>query len=186
MYAIICVYDPQVVHMLCYTIILLILVISVSLAVPPTVENAEVSVAVSADSRRAIATYSTGGIYSILGNSTLVFDCNSGWTPALPQVTGIKCMNTALQCLSSWPLVHLYNVMSAHVTNILTNYTPLTVSGWFIPSLVIPTAVLTLILVVVITIIMKRILGMICDFACRCAKQKKLLCIKWHLREMHG
>ena len=96
------------------------LIISVSLAVPPTVENAEVSVAVSAYSRRAIATYSTGGIYSILGNSTLVFDCDSGWTSALPQVTGIKCINNKfcqlsfykeIQCLSGCPLVHLYNVM---------------------------------------------------------------------------
>ena len=78
-----------------------ILSISVSLAVPPTVENAEVSVSVSADSRRAIATYSTGGIYSILGNRTLVFDCDSGWTPVLPQVTGIKCINTTLYCLGS-------------------------------------------------------------------------------------
>lgn len=95
----------------CLTTPCQILIISVSLAVPPTVENAEVSVAVSADSRRAIATYSTGGIYSILGNSTLVFDCDSGWTPALPQVTGIKCINTTLQCLSGCPLVHLYNVM---------------------------------------------------------------------------
>ena len=73
----------------------------VSLAVPPTVENAEVSVSVSADPRRAIATYSTGGIYSILGNRTLVFDCDSGWTPVLPQVTGIKCINTTLYCLDS-------------------------------------------------------------------------------------
>ena len=73
----------------------------VSLAVPPTVENAEVSVSVSADSRRAIAIYSTGGIYSILGNKTLVFGCNSGWTPALPQVTGMKCVNTTLHCLDS-------------------------------------------------------------------------------------
>ena len=84
-----------------YLIQFFLLIISVSLAVPPIVENAEVSVAVSADSKIAIATYSTGGIYSILGNSTLVFDCDSGWTSALPQVTGIKCMNTTLQCLSS-------------------------------------------------------------------------------------
>ena len=78
-----------------------LLFISVSLAVPPTVENARVSVSVSADSRRAIATYSTGGIYSILENRTLVFDCDSGWTPALPQVTGMKCINTTLHCLDS-------------------------------------------------------------------------------------
>ena len=123
MYTIIHAYDPQVVHMKCLTIIFLLLIILVSLAVPPTVENAEVSVAVSADSRRAIATYSTGGIYSILGNSTLVFDCNSGWTPALPQVTGIKCMNTTLQCLSSWPLVYLYNIMLAPETNRLAIFT---------------------------------------------------------------
>ena len=78
-----------------------LLSISVSLVVPPTVENAEVSVSVSAGSRRAIATYSTGGIYSILGNRTLVFDCDSGWTPALPQATGIKCINTTLYCVGS-------------------------------------------------------------------------------------
>ena len=77
------------------------LFISVSLAVPPTVKNAEVSVSVSADSRRAIATYRTGGIYSILGNRSLVFDCDSGWTPVLPRVTGIKCMNTTLHSLGS-------------------------------------------------------------------------------------
>ena len=81
--------------------IFVLLFISVSLAVPPTVENAEVSVSVSADSRRAIATYSTGGIYSILGNRTLVFDCDSGWTLALPQATGIKCINTTLYSLGS-------------------------------------------------------------------------------------
>ena len=75
-----------------------LLFISVSLAVPPTVENARVSVSVSADSRRAIATYSTGGIYSISGNRTLGFNCDSGWTPAPPQVTG---MNTTLHFLGS-------------------------------------------------------------------------------------
>ena len=107
-------YTVVAMHIKCLTTSCQILIISVSLAVPLTVENAEVSVAVSADSTRAIATYSTGGIYSILGNSTLVFDCNSGWNPALPQVTGIKCINTTQQCFSSWPLVHLYNVMLAH------------------------------------------------------------------------
>ena len=110
----------------------MLLIILVSLAVPPTVENAEVSVAVSADSRRAIATYSTGGIYSILENSTLVFDCNSGWTPALPQVTGIKCMNTTLQCLSGWPLVYLYNIMLAPETNILSLHS--SYSFWLVHS----------------------------------------------------
>jgi len=49
-------------------------------------------------------------------------------------------------------------LLSLHVT--------LTVAGWFVPSLVILTAVLTLILVVVIAVIMKRIPGTIRDFAC--------------------
>jgi len=62
-----------------------------SLAVPPTVENAKVSVVVSADSRRATATYSCTGIYTISGSQTLTFDCNVAphmWNPTFTLCTG--------------------------------------------------------------------------------------------------
>lgn len=62
-----------------------------TLAVPPVVENAEVSVVVSADSRRATATYRCTGIYTISGSQTLTFDCNAVlhvWNPALTLCTG--------------------------------------------------------------------------------------------------
>ena len=64
-----------------------------TLAVPPVVENAEVSVVVSADSRRATATYSCMGIYIISGSQTLTFDCNvvpHVWTPAFTLCTGTQ------------------------------------------------------------------------------------------------
>ena len=70
------------------------LFIPASLAVAPTVANAEVSVVVSADFRKANATYSPTATYTISGNLTLVFDCDSQppeWTPAPPQVKRMKC-----------------------------------------------------------------------------------------------
>ena len=95
-----------------------LLFISVSLAVPPTVENAKVTVSVSADSRRALATYSAGGIHSILGNRTLAFDCDSGWSPVPPTVTG-KLICTTLQCLHNLYEVHIkHNVLLTLETNI--------------------------------------------------------------------
>ena len=69
------------------------LFIPASLAVPPTIANAKVSVVVSADFRNASATYSTGGIYTISENQTIVFDCDSQfpeWTPAPPQANGMS------------------------------------------------------------------------------------------------
>ena len=73
-----------------------------SLAVPPTVENAMVSVVVSDGSRRATATYNTGGIYTLSGSGTLVFNCDSQpleW-PAPPQATSMKssACTQALRC----------------------------------------------------------------------------------------
>ena len=65
---------------------------SLAVAVSPPVENAMMSVVVSADFRTATATYSTGGIYTLSGSGTLVFDCDSQppeW-PAPPQATSIK------------------------------------------------------------------------------------------------
>ena len=65
-----------------------------TLAVPPVVENAEVSVVVSADSRRATATYRCTGIYTISGSQTLTFNCNAVphvWNPAFTLCTGTQC-----------------------------------------------------------------------------------------------
>ena len=69
-----------------------------SLAIPPRIENASVSViAVTNDSRRATATYSNAGTYN-----TWVFDCDSqplGWTALSTSSTSSQSLTSKCTCL---------------------------------------------------------------------------------------